>query len=126
MSDAVERLGGRPGVERVVGAFIDRCRSDFIIGFLFADTDRDRIVRHETELALRQFGADVAYTGRPLGQAHAPKRINQGHYRRRQAILRHVLTEQGVEDDLIERWLAHQERFRAVVTNDLDCVASED
>lgn len=125
MSEAVERLGGRAGVERLVSAFIDRCREDFVIGFLFVGTDRERIIRHEAELALKQFGADVVYSGRPLGQAHAPKRINQGHYRRRQAILRHVLSAEGVDEDLVDRWLAHQERFRSVVTNEHDCTGPE-
>ncbi len=119
----VEELGGRDAVEGVVQAFIDRCVSDFVIGFLFSGSDRDRIVRHETEMALRMLGDDIPYTGRPLGAAHRPKRINQGHYRRRQAILRHVLVEQGLAEDVVELWVAHQERFRAAVTNDVDCVA---
>ena len=121
MNRAVE-IGGREGVERVVRAFIERCHADFIIGFLFEGTDAERTIRHETEMALRLLGDKVRYTGRPIGRTHAPKRINQGHYRRRQAILRTVLTEQGVPEDIAQAWLAHQESFRDVVTNGRDCV----
>jgi hypothetical protein len=109
----VGELGGPESVQRIVGAFIDRCMGDFVIGFLFAGSDRDRIVRHETEMALRMLGEDIPYTGRPLAVAHRPKRINQGHYRRRQAILRHVLGEQGVADDVVELWAATCLRTKA-------------
>jgi len=121
MSDVLD-IGGRDGVATIVSDFIDRCHADFIIGFLFEGTDAERTKRHETEMALRVLGDPVHYTGRPIGRTHKPKRINQGHYRRRLAILRTVLSDHDVPDAIRDTWLAHQESFRAVVTNERDCL----
>jgi hypothetical protein len=53
---------------------------------------------------------------------HKPRRIHAGQFRRRLAILKATLRDRAVPDDLVERFLVHQERFRAAVTVDGDCV----
>jgi truncated hemoglobin YjbI len=115
---ALEQLGGEAGVRAHVAAFVARVVADPIIGFWFAGRDIDRIVRHECEHALMLWGAEVEYTGRPLGTAHKPLGIHAGHFRRRLAILRTVLQERGVEEELVARWVRHDERMMgAIVRN---------
>ena len=119
----VREMGGPQAVEAVMGAFVDRCFADFIIGFMFEGKDRDRIVKHETEMARRMLGdSSVRYTGRPLSSSHKPLKINQGQFRRRMAILGHVLRDHNVPEHIVALWLAHQESFRHAVTIDIDCV----
>jgi len=101
---------------------VQRISTDMIIGFFFADKDLDRIVDKEFELASTHLGGPHAYTGRPLGQAHAPHRINAGQFRRRLALLRTVLREHGVDEDIIERWIDHDQRLLSVVTDGRDCL----
>lgn len=113
---------GEEAVQRAMTRFVDAVFKDFIIGFLFENSDRDRIIRHEVELARAHLGGPSRYTGRPLGAVHRPLRINKGHFRRRLAILEHVLTEEGLSTEVIEGWVAHDAALEAVITNGLDCV----
>ncbi len=117
-----ERLGGDEGLSRLVRAFVDRVFEDFIIGFLFAGKDRARFVQHETAFAAAHLGGPRAYAGRPLGAVHGPLKINRGHFRRRHAILRHVLREHGVDDAVIARWIGAEQGLERVVTTGIDCV----
>jgi len=114
-------LGGREGVERLVRAFVHRFAQDFIIGYLFEGRDLERIILHETEHALQHLGAEVAYTGRPIAAVHRPLRINAGHFRRRLAILRTVLTEQGVRPPVIDRWIQADRQLMAAIVDGTDC-----
>ncbi|HHO54706.1 MAG TPA: hypothetical protein ENK18_28500, partial [Deltaproteobacteria bacterium] len=105
-----------------MGAFVSRMHGDFIVGYLFEGRALDRIVQHEAELAISHLGGEASYTGRPIGAVHRPLRINRGHFRRRLAILRTLLSERGVPEDIIERWIAHDAALEAVVTDGIDCV----
>jgi hemoglobin len=116
-----ERLGGADGVARIMERFVDRVFSDFIIGFLFEGRDRDRILRHEIELATAHLGGPPRYTGRAMGAVHRPLRIHRGHFQRRIAILRQVLDELAVPDDVRARWIAHDESLEPVIAEPFDC-----
>jgi hemoglobin len=116
-----ERAGGEPVVRAVVDRFVDRVFDDRIIGFLFARSDRARVKQHEYEHAAAALGADLAYTGRPIGAVHRPLRINAGQFRRRIAILRQELEAAGVPEDIRDYWLDTQQRLERVVTDGTDC-----
>jgi len=116
-----DRLGGAEGVAQVMTRLVDRMFTDFVIGFLFEGRDRDRILMHEIELASAHLGGPAAYSGRPIGAVHRPLRIHRGHFHRRVAILRKVLTELDVPADVIERWIAHDDSLESVVAEPIDC-----
>jgi hemoglobin len=116
-----EALGGHDGVTRLVEAYVDRFFADFIIGYLFEGRDRARIVTHEVEFAAAHLGGPKDYTGRPIDAAHQPLRINRGHFRRRLAILRTVLNEHGVDSELVDRWVAFEQRLEAAIVDGTDC-----
>lgn len=116
-----ERLGGEVGLVELVGAFVDRVWDDFIIGFLFEGRDRDALKRREYEFASGHLGGPKLYSGRPLGQVHKPLKINDGHFRRRMAILTTLLRERSVPEDIIGRWLEHDGKLRAMITTGEDC-----
>jgi hemoglobin len=117
-----ERIGGTEGLRRLVQDFVDRERNDPIIGFLFADVDLDRLIAHEVDFAAQHLGGPHRYAGRPLGEAHRPRRIHRGWFRRRLALLRKTMSDHGVDDELIERWLARERRLESLVTDGTDCV----
>lgn len=117
----IDRAGGPDAVRALIADFVGRISRDFVIGFLFAGKDLERIVRHETELALLQLGGGGAYTGRPIGAVHRALPINRGHFRRRLAFLRTVAREHGVPEDVIERWIDHNQRLEPVVVDGTDC-----
>ena len=117
-----QALGGHDGLTVIITDFVDRVFGDFIIGFFFEGKDRTKLIRREVEFAAAHLGGPVAYSGRPLGGVHRPLKINQGHFRRRLAILRTVLVEHDVPSDLIDRWIEHDRRLMALITTGEDCV----
>lgn len=121
MSD-FDQLGGRAAVEELVELFVRRAAEDFIIGFFFEGKDLERIIRHETELACLHLGGESVYTGRSLASAHKPLKINHGQFRRRLAILRTTLTEAGVDQEIVERWVDSNQAEKAKVVINRDCV----
>lgn len=116
-----DALGGAEGVQRLMDLFIDRVASDFIIGFFFDRVDLDRVKKMEASMACVHLGGPGEYLGRPVGRTHSPHPINAGHFRRRLAILRTVLTEQGVAPEIIARWIAHDQALEEQVTNGQEC-----
>lgn len=119
-----EAIGGHDGLHRLVDAFIDRVAADPIIGFFFDGVDLTRVKRHEAALAAQHLGGPAAYAGRPLAAVHRPRGIGAGHFRRRHAILRTVLTDHGVDPSIIARWIAHEQRLEAAIVAGPDCAPS--
>ncbi len=113
-----EQLGGEERLKAIIDAFIDSVVEDPMIGFLFRGVDRDRLKQMEFEFAAQHLGAPIRYTGRPIGQAHAPHRIMGGQFMRRLQLLRETLELFGVPEVVKEHWLTHTERLRAAVTKD--------
>lgn len=116
-----EALGGHPGVQALIDRFVDRVASDFIIGFFFDRVDLDRVKKMEASLAASHLGGPEQYAGRSMARAHGAYPINAGHFRRRLAILRTVLTEEGVDPEIIARWIAHDQSKMDQVTNGQEC-----
>lgn len=121
MASDYERIG-EERLRALIDDFIEVVAGDFIIGFMFMGKDLVRIKDKEFELASSHLGGPHSYTGRPMRRAHASSPINSGHFRRRLALLRSACQRHGVDEDIIERWIAHNQRLEAQVTNGLDCV----
>jgi hemoglobin len=113
-----DQMGGEPALRRVVNRFIDRVFDDMMIGFFFRNASRERVKAKEYEFAARHLGADVAYTGKPIRDAHAAHPIMGGQFNRRLQILKETLEEMGVPAGVQTHWLRHTEALRAQVTRD--------
>lgn len=112
-----DRIGG-DALRRVLEDFYERVFADSMIGFMFATSNRHRLVAKETELVARILGGAVRYSGQPMRAAHAGHRILGGHFARRQRILAEVLEAHGVDPEVRRVWLAHNEALRPQVTAD--------
>lgn len=112
-------LGGASALRAIIDEFVDRIFADTMIGFLFARASKERIKRFEYEHAAAFLGADVAYSGRDLGEVHRRHPILGGHFGRRRQLLKLTLEKHGVPEHIREAWLAHQDALRAQVTSDL-------
>lgn len=86
-----------------------------MIGFHFARVNPERLALLEYQHAARTLGADVAYEGRPLREAHRVHRIFGGQFDRRREILRRLLEENGIDAEVRRVWLEAIERERADV-----------
>jgi hemoglobin len=114
-------LFARIGAEKlreVITDFYDRVFGDVMIGFLFAGKDRQRLIDKEWEFTAHFLGAAVAYTGRPMRQAHANSPIFGGHFERRLQLLRQAMAAHGVDDEVARAWIEHQQALRSQITGD--------
>jgi hemoglobin len=116
-SSLFEALGGEAGLRPIIDRFVDRIFDDTMIGYLFRAADRQRVKDKEFEFAARHFGAPVAYTGRPLGEAHRAHRITGGQFMRRLQILKETMTEFQVPPKAREHWVEHTLGLRAQITD---------
>lgn len=118
MSD-FETIGGHEALQKIMDDFVGRVFDDVMIGFFFRNASRERVAKMEALFAAKLLGAkDVHYTGKSIRDAHAKHPIMGGQFMRRQVILRQTLNDHGVSDEIIERWLAHNESLRSQVTGD--------
>ena len=123
-----EKLGGESGLRAIVNAFIDRVFEDRMIGFFFRNADRARIKEMEYQLAAGFLGADIKYSGRPLGKAHINHPIMGGHFARRRQILKETLEVYQVAEEIQAAWLQHTDSLRPLITpetgSDCDPIAA--
>ena len=110
-----EQAGGEEAVRAILRDFYDRVFADVMIGYLFAQSDRERLVELEYQLTARHLGADVQYTGRSMAEAHGAHRILAGHFERRFRLLEVVLDEHGLPMEVRDEWLNHTRSLRRAV-----------
>ena len=122
------RLGGEAKLREIIDAFIDRVFADRMIGFFFRNAERARIKEMEYQLTAEFLGADVKYTGKPLGAAHANHPIMGGHFARRRQIFKETLEQFGVAEEIKSALLNHTDALRPLITpesgSDCDPVAA--
>ncbi|MCA9565363.1 MAG: group 1 truncated hemoglobin [Myxococcales bacterium] len=121
MQTDYERIG-EERLRAVVADFIDRVYRDVIIGFFFLRIDKAALIEHEFRFAAAHLGGPKSYGGRTIAEAHRRHPINRGQFRRRLWLLENTLRDHGIEDDIIERWIQHNQLLERVVTDGSECV----
>ncbi|HEX4341391.1 MAG TPA: group 1 truncated hemoglobin [Polyangiaceae bacterium] len=116
MSRLFDDVGGEAGLRRIIDRFVDKIFDDPMIGFFFRSVRKERIKEKEYEFAARHLGADVAYTGRPLRDAHAAHPIMGGQFNRRLQILKDTFEELDVPEHVRAHWIDNTEKLRSQVT----------
>ena len=123
-----EKLGGESRLRAIVNAFIDRVFEDRMIGFFFRNVDPARLKEMEYQLAASFLGANIKYTGRPLGKTHVNHPIMGGHFARRRQILKETLEAYQVPEEIQAAWLQHTDSLRPLITpetgSDCDPIAA--
>lgn len=124
--NAFEKIG-EDKLREVIEDFYERVIKDVMIGFLFAGKNKFRLIQKEYEFTAKFLGADIAYTGKPMRQAHAASPIMGGHFERRMIILKQTLADNEVHEDVQKIWLGHTEALRPQVTGDPhgECIDKE-
>jgi len=111
-----ERLGGEPGLQKIIDDFVERIFGDIMIGFFFREASKPRIKRFEFQHASELLGGPDRYEGKPLKDAHERHPILGAHFARRLQILRQVFAAHAVPQDIQDAWLAHNLALRDQVT----------
>jgi hemoglobin len=111
-----QRLGGEAKLREIINAFIDRVFADRMIGFFFRNADRGRIKELEYQLAAEFLGAEIKYSGRPLGKVHAKHPIMGGQFARRRQIFKETLEFFEVHEEIKTALLQHTDALRPLIT----------
>jgi hemoglobin len=112
-----DALGGEAAVRAIIDHFVDRIFDDVMIGYLFRAADRSRVKAKEYEFAALHLGAQVAYSGRAIPEAHRAHRITGGQFMRRLQILKETLAKFHVPADIAEHWVLHTLSLQAQITD---------
>ena len=112
-----EALGGEAVLRALIDRFVDRIFDDVMIGYLFRAADRGRVKEKEYEFAALHLGAKVAYSGRPLGEAHRAHRITGGQFMRRLQILKETLAAFHAPDHVTQHFIAHTLSLQGQITD---------
>jgi truncated hemoglobin YjbI len=115
MTTAYEALGGEAKVRAVLDALYEKLFADPMVGFLFDGKDKAHIVEQQLAFTCRFLGGPQRYVGKPLPEAHAALPLLPGHFDRRHHLLRQVLADEAVPDDVAGLWLRIDESLRASV-----------
>ena len=70
----------------------------------------------EYQLAAEFLGAEVKYTGRPLGEVHAHHPIMGGQFARRRQLFKETLEFFQVQEEIKNALLSHTDALRPLIT----------
>jgi len=119
VSSLYDRIGGE-NLRQVITDFYGRVLADPMIGFLFVDKNRERLIQKEWELVAALLGGPIGYSGRSMADAHAKVPITSGHFDRRLVILEETLEDHAVDPEVRRRWLDHAHGLREHLIGDRD------
>lgn len=74
------RLGGRPGIERIVKDIWNNHINNPLINKRYADSDPNEVKRLVTEMCCAGFGGPESYTGKDMITAHKGMNINDTEF----------------------------------------------
>jgi hemoglobin len=98
-----ERLGGEPGVTRLLMDFYGHVLADPELTRFFKDAEMDKLISMQKELFSSALGGPHTYSGRPLREVHAGLGITLRHFQRFREHLLSTLQDAGVAiDDMQE------------------------
>jgi len=107
---------GHQRLEEILTLFYDRLFADPFVGFLFEKFDKSELLGKQIQFTGKLLGStDLKYTGKGLREAHFPHPIRSAHFGRRQVILRGVLEESKVPENLIEEWLSLENSLKGLI-----------
>ena len=110
-------LIGPAFIANAVAEFYRRAFLDGMIGHFFFHSDISHITQEQIIFATAMLGGPQQYRGKPLKAAHKPFAIRKPHFGRRQVLMREVLDDLGLDEELKNQWLALEEQFRPIILN---------
>ena len=108
---------GHAFITKAVAEFYKRAFADVMIGHFFFKSDINHITTQQIAFVSAMLGGPSTYQGKPLKHAHKPFLIRPAHFNRRQVLMREVLNDLCLDDELTDAWLATEEHVRHVIIN---------
>lgn len=114
---------GAQKINEVIQSFYDKAFEDPMIGYLFRNHSKARLVEQQSKFAVAMLGGAKLYDGQGLKQAHQGLGIRGAHFDRRQVLMRETLEELQIPMELQNQWLEAEEKLRPLVVHGAPCQA---
>ena len=112
------KIGGEPGLEKILKSFYRKMSNDVMLGFFFSGKNTDEIAIKQKFFLMKAMGASTSYSGKPPATAHeAMPPILAGHFDRRLRLLEETLREYGLPLEDIRTWVEFESAFRSGVVS---------
>ena len=108
-------MGGEPALRAVLRSLYDRLFDDVMVGFLFAERDKEHLIEQQLWFTARFLGGPSRYEGKSIPDAHAALPLLPGHFDRRHRLLEQTLRAHAIPESVREAWLAIDEGLRSSV-----------
>jgi hemoglobin len=118
-SSIYDRIGGEPGIERLVDSFYERVLADAELKSYFEHAPMDKLRSMQREFFAAAAGGPIAYTGRPLRQVHRPLAISRREFQRfTEHLIETLETFEGISRQDILDVIARVNLYADEITND--------
>lgn len=111
-----DKIGEKP-IKRAIEEFYKRAFIDPMICHFFIGFDILEITEKQQAFAIAMLGGPKNYHGRPLKDAHLPFTIKRPHFGRRQVLMRQVLEDQAIAEDIINEWMKLEQDLISLIVN---------
>lgn len=114
--DVIEEVGGADEMQALMTSFYDRLFEDVMVGFFFVSSDKEALIRSQIDYVRANLGGrHGTYEGQPIRRAHVDLPILPGHFDRRHQILKDVLHDFDVPEEVRHDWIALDLAMRPMV-----------
>lgn len=113
-----DAIGGLPTLQKVHKIFYDKVYAHPWLGKFFIGHNQEAIENRQTAFMAVKMGGDINYMGKEPKMAHRAMYITQELFDLRTELLRESLTEAGLPEDLIERWIKIDNAFKKQIVKD--------
>ena len=103
----ISSFGDISGLKQILTDFYCKIFEDPMIGYLFRNQDKERLIERELEWTLKALGEEITYQGRPMAKAHQAHPIRRGHFHRRNQLLEQTLIDHQISSESIAWWMNH-------------------
>ncbi len=122
--DLLQAIGGEDVVLRIHRRFYDVIFEEPWLGKFFRGKHETTLARKQTEFMVAAFGGENRYRGDTPAFVHMHMLITQEQLETREALLRDAIREEGLSEEIVERWLRVDRGFWSglVKASEEECV----
>lgn len=119
--DLYEKIG-EEFISQAIREFYKRVFVDPMIGYFFFKSDQEQLIQKQILFVCSMLGStEHSYSGLPLQKAHGSLNIRPAHFMRRQQILKEVLADLDLAENLSAEWLKREKKLKSLIVKASSC-----
>lgn len=99
----------------IIRDFYNLAAHDMIIGHFFFNKDLEHIIAQQTRFAIGLLGGKGNYRGKSMEEAHRDLKIRPPHFGRRQVLMKQVMIEHGLPEEVWMEWLRREDKLKPLI-----------